>query len=123
MKIALLLVLMLAVPSVAQAQGSDSAAIRKLAERAQSRFERIRRLDLPKRWPARRDECDARIGRFCHWNSEDDTVPAKDSRNVIRARAALLATLDSLAKRSPRDVACRAFGRQPETASAAERPN
>ena len=91
------------VPSLTNAQASDSTAIRRLAERAQIRFERIRRLDLPQRWTGRRDECDARIGRFCHWNSEDDTIPARDSRNVTKARLSLLATLDSLAKRSPRD--------------------
>jgi hypothetical protein len=102
MKLAFVLGLLLA-PSLASAQSNDSATVRRQAERAQIRFERIRRLDLPQRWTGRRDECDARIGRFCHWNSEDDTIPAKDSRNVTKARLSLLATLDSLAKRSPRD--------------------
>ena len=100
---ALTILLLATIPTIASAQASDSAAIRRLAERAQVRFERIRKLDLPQRWTGRRDECDARIGRFCHWNSEDDTLPAKESRNVIRARNALLSTLDSLARRSPRD--------------------
>ena len=90
-------------PLPALAQASDSAAARKLAERAQARFERVRKQHLPQRYTGRRDECDARIGRFCHWNADDDTIPAKDSRNVVRARLALLATLDSLSKRSPRD--------------------
>lgn len=84
-------------------QRSDSAEARRLAERAQVRFERIHRLNLPSRNSARRGECDARIGRFCQWNSSDDTVVAKESRVVRRARAALLASLDSAARRSPRD--------------------
>lgn len=91
------------VPAPAVAQRGDSAAVRKLAERAQARFERVRKQHLPQRYTGRRDECDARIGRFCHWNAEDDTIPAKDSRRIVRAREALLATLDSLSKRSPRD--------------------
>ena len=103
MRNALMIFLLATIPTLAGAQVADSAATRKLAERAQIRFERIRKLDLPKRWPGRRDECDARIGRFCHWNSEDDTVPAKDSRNVVRARNALLSTLESLERKSPRD--------------------
>jgi hypothetical protein len=100
---ALIAMLLAGIPALLNAQSADSAAVRKFAERAQVRFERIRRLDLPQRWTGRRDECDARIGRFCHWNSEDDTIPAKDSPNVTRARLSLLATLDSLAKRSPHD--------------------
>lgn len=98
------LALLLAVSHVSWAQSSaDSAATRRAAERAQVRFERIRKLNLPKQYSGRRDECDARIGRFCHWNSEDDTVPAKESRTLVRARAALLSNLEDLSRRSPRD--------------------
>ena len=98
------LVLLLAVPQISSAQSSaDSAAVRRAAERAQVRFERIRKLNLPKQYGGRRDECDARIGRFCHWNAEDDTVPAKESPTVVKARATLLSNLEGLSKRSPRD--------------------
>lgn len=97
------ILLMAALPSAGIAQAGDSAAIKRAAERAQIRFERIRKLNLPHRYNGRSHECDARIGRFCHWNSEDDTVPAEDSRKVVKARSALLETLDSLSKRSPRD--------------------
>ena len=102
-KAALAILLAALLPLESGAQAGDSARHRRAAERAQSRFETIRKLNLPERYTGRRDECDARIGRFCHWNSKDDTVPAKDSRKVVRARAALLATLDSLSRRSPRD--------------------
>ena len=97
------LALIFALPFDANGQRSDSAVVRRLAERAQVRFERIRKLNLPQRHIGRTDQCDARIGRFCHWNSEDDTIPAKESRNVVRERQSLLRTLDSLSQRSPRD--------------------
>src|SRR5688572_24365926 len=99
MKAAALALLLLAVPKISSAQSSaDSAAIRRAAERAQVRFERTRKLNLPKQYTGRRDECDARIGRFCHWNSEDDTVPAKESPTVVKARAALLSNLEGLSR-------------------------
>ncbi len=102
-KCALSILLFVTLAPAGGAQTGDSTAIRRVAERAQVRFERIRKLNLPQRYTGRRDECDARIGRFCHWNSAEDTIPAKDSRQVVKARAALLATLDALSKRSPRD--------------------
>ncbi|MGK2963699.1 MAG: hypothetical protein ACSLFK_16385, partial [Gemmatimonadaceae bacterium] len=94
--------LMLPMGSGAQEPG-DSVAVRKAAERAQVRFERIRKLNLPRRDSGPRGECDARIGRFCHWNSADDTVVAPEPASVRRAKHSLLATLDTLARRSPRD--------------------
>jgi len=94
--------LMLPMESEAQ-QAGDSLAVRKAAERAQVRFERIRKLNLPRRDSGPRGECDARIGRFCHWNSADDTVVAPEPASVSRAKQALLATLDTLSRRSPRD--------------------
>jgi hypothetical protein len=95
--------LIFALPFEANGQRPDSAVVRRLAERAQVRFERIRKLNLPQRYIGRTDQCDSRIGRFCHWNSPDDTLPAKESRNVVRGRLALLHTLDTLSRRSPRD--------------------
>lgn len=98
------LAIALAAPLAGSAQQkTDSAAVRQLAERAQVRFERIRKLNLPSRQSGRPDRCDANIGRFCQWNSNDDTVTAKEKRAVTRARTALLATLDSLSRRSPHD--------------------
>lgn len=60
-------------------------------------------MNLPIRNTGGRGECDARIGRFCHWNSSDDTIVAPDSRTVIRARAVLLASLEDAARGSPSD--------------------
>ncbi len=99
-----LVILLLLLPAEAVAQrNSDSAAVRRRAERAQIRFERIRKLNLPERHTGTRRECDARIGRMCHWNSSEDTIVAPEPANVRRAKLALLATLDSLSRRSPRD--------------------
>lgn len=82
---------------------SDSADARRRAVRAQARFEQIRRQHLPARYAVRADQCDARVGRFCHWDSKSDTLIAKEPRVTRRARAALLASLDSASRRSPRD--------------------
>lgn len=103
MKLTASLLIALASAEPAFAQQSDSVAARRSAERAQARFEGIRRMNLPIRHTGGRAECDARIGRFCHWNSSDDTIVAPDSRTVVRARAALLASLEDAARRSPRD--------------------
>jgi len=84
-------------------QRSDSLAVHRRAVRAQATFEQVRRQNLPLHYAAPVGGCDARIGRFCHWNSEDDTVKAKEPRAITRARERLLATLDSLARRSPSD--------------------
>lgn len=95
---------MLLIPGVAGAQQrGDSVSVRKAAERAQVRFERIRKLNPPRRDSGPRGECDARIGRFCHWNSADDTVVAPEPESVRRAKQSLPATLDTLSGRSPRD--------------------
>ena len=63
----------------------------------------MRRQNLPRSNYGPTDQCDARIGRFCQWNNEDDTIEAKQPRAIRRAREALIASLDSVAKKSPRD--------------------
>ncbi|MEO5590186.1 MAG: hypothetical protein ABIS03_11415, partial [Gemmatimonadaceae bacterium] len=90
--------------SIAEAQGKDSADARRRATRAQATFEMIRRRNLPlgSSGPAS-NTCDARIGRFCQWNSTDDTVEAKLPRQISRARATVIASLDSAALKAPRD--------------------
>jgi hypothetical protein len=94
---------LLIAPCLAAQQRADSAGARRLAEQAQSRFERVRRVNLPPRNAGVRGQCDARIGRFCQYNEESDTIVAKESRAITRARAALLASLEKAAVRAPRD--------------------
>lgn len=100
----IIIALSLSVSTAVGAQArTDSAAARRVAEQAQIRFERIRRLNLPPRNSGGRGECDARIGRFCQYNESSDTVVAKESRTVVRARAALIASLEGAAKKAPHD--------------------
>ena len=93
-----------AASSVAEAQQRrDSVEARRKASGAQARFELVRRQNLPRSNYGPTDTCDARIGRFCQWNNEDDTIEAKQPRAIKRAREALIASLDSAAKKAPRD--------------------
>ena len=93
-----------AASSIAEAQARrDSVEARRKASGAQARFELVRRQNLPRSNYGPTDTCDARIGRFCQWNNEADTVEAKQPRAIRRAREALIASLDSAAKKAPRD--------------------
>jgi hypothetical protein len=90
--------------SVAEAQQKrDSVEARRKASGAQARFELVRRQNLPRSNYGPAGSCDARIGRFCQWNNEDDTIEAKQPRAIKRAREVLIASLDSAAKKAPRD--------------------
>ena len=90
-------------PAIAQ-QAADSIAAHKKAVRAQSDFELYRRRSLPIRAvDAAQHNCDARIGRFCQWNSVDDTVPPGEPRGIGKGRDVLLKSLENLATRAPRD--------------------
>src|SRR5215207_9193070 len=68
--------------SLAAQQNRDSVDTRRRAVRAQARFEQVRRQNLPRRYSGSGGNCDARIGRFCQYNSEDDTIEAKDPRTI-----------------------------------------
>ncbi len=97
-------ILVLSAYASAGAQQKDSADARRSATRAQAMFEMVRRQHLPLSYSGPRGgECDARIGRFCQWNSSDDTVEAKQPRVIRRARETVIASLDSAALRAPRD--------------------
>jgi hypothetical protein len=86
----------------AQTARRDSVDARNRALRAQTRFEQVRRFNLPLRFTGAGNICDARIGRFCQWNDEDSSTP-KEPKPIREARDVLLATLDSAAARSPND--------------------
>jgi hypothetical protein len=98
-----ILVILLTTGNASAQQRTDSVEARRSAMRAQATFEQIRRQNLPVRWVEAPRSCDAYIGRFCQWNSGDDTVAAKEPRVIRRARASLLKSLDGAAARSPRD--------------------
>jgi len=92
----------MAAPVHSQTVNRDSINARKLAVRAQTRFEQVRRYNLPMRFVGAGNVCDARIGRFCQWNDEDPSEP-KEPKPIREGRNLLLATLDTLAARSPTD--------------------
>jgi hypothetical protein len=100
---AILLLVPFATVAEAQYAKRDSVEARRKASGAQARFEIVRRANLPRSNAGSNGQCDARIGRFCQWNNDDDTVEAKQPRVIKRAREALVASLDSQAKKSPRD--------------------
>jgi hypothetical protein len=101
--IALTAIMLLTPAAVAHAQQKrDSVEARRKAVSAQARFEFVRRVNLPLEYSGGTD-CDARVGRFCQYNNADDTVEARKPRVISRARATLIASLDQLQKKSPRD--------------------
>ena len=80
------------------------AAVAKAVERAQQRFERIRRISLPVTDRQRPPECDATIGMYCYWYDATDVLPTpREHQRVAAARSELLSTLDSLAPLAPED--------------------
>ena len=90
--------------SAGSQQPGDSAAAHKKAVRAQSDFELYRRQSLPiSAVDAEQHHCDALIGRFCQWNSVDDTVPPSEPRGIKRAREKLITSLENLARKAPGD--------------------
>ncbi len=85
-------------------QPGDSANAHRRAVKAQSDFELYRRQSLPIREvDSRQRNCDALIGRFCQWNSVDDTVPPKEPRGIKKARDKLIVSLENLARKAPHD--------------------
>ena len=85
-----------------QTPSRDSAEARRRALRAQTRFEQVRRYNLPQRYTEASQVCDARIGRFCQWNEEDPNPP-KEPNPIREAREVLIKTLDAESARSPGD--------------------
>lgn len=88
-----------ATPMRADAQGARSRA-ESAARRDQRRFEQYRRFLLPT-VPPRDGRCDVRIGRFCYWDDNHDPRIRAERPEVLRARARLRASLDSLAAIDP----------------------
>jgi hypothetical protein len=87
---------------IAQTSRRDSAEARRRALRAQTRFEQVRRYNLPLQYTSGGQSCDARIGRFCQWH-EEDPKPPKEPNPIREAREVLIKTLEAEAARSPGD--------------------
>ncbi len=98
------LIVPLVVPGgVAGAQSADSARWVRSAHAAQRDFEATRRAHLPWTRGGSGGQCDERIGRFCYWHGDTPDPPPPESPTVVRARLALLETLDSAARAAPGD--------------------
>jgi hypothetical protein len=81
---------------------ADSVHDARRAGNAQASFERFRRRYLP--WEGSSGaRCDARVGRFCWWYEENNAPPQPEAEPIVRARAELVALLDSLAVAHPGD--------------------
>ena len=90
--------------TVVTAQTADSISAHKKAVGAQSDFELYRRQTLPVREiDAAVHTCDAVIGRFCQWNSIDDTIPPAEPRGIRKGREKLIRVLQNLSQRAPHD--------------------
>lgn len=69
---------------------------------AQARFERFRRFHLPET-PRADPPCDARVGRFCYWNSNDEPAAPAEPKEIARERERLIAALHEQASAVPGD--------------------
>jgi hypothetical protein len=80
----------------------DSAALRRRARDAQSRFERARLRYAPRTWSGS-GSCDEIIGRICMRHGEDDFEPVPDPPELVERREALLRVLTDVGDRIPGD--------------------
>ena len=91
-------------PAAEQRRPIDSARLVRVADAAQSAFESFRRSHLPRK-DANGSACDARIGRYCYWRGDDDTVePPPEAPEIKARRDGLVAVLDTLAAAIPGDA-------------------
>lgn len=82
----------------------DATKVLREARAAQARFERVRRMHLPrKRAAGGSRDCHARVGRYCYWYDPADTAVVPEPARIREARLQLLASLDSAAARLPAD--------------------
>ncbi len=83
---------------------ADSLTPLEIGRRAQRDFEMFRRLHLPFQSSGRSpSQCDERVGRFCYWYDEKAPAAPAEPPEITAKRTALVATLDSLARRAPDD--------------------
>jgi len=98
-------------PPPLQAQGrggdelpTDSAALREMAEEAQTNFERYREARIPPAMQGiRTPGCDEMVGRFCLRHQGDDTPIPPLPVEVEMARVETIRTLERIGERIPGD--------------------
>lgn len=73
------------------------------ARDAQVRFERVRRMNLPRERSSGSDPCTTRIGRFCYWYDSSEAQAVPEPPRIGEARKVLLVTLAQAARVNPAD--------------------
>jgi len=81
----------------------ESARLQRDARNAQTRFESVRRMNLPRRPSGGTSLCDARIGRYCYTYDSLEVPRPDESKSIQSARERLLGVLDSAAASNPAD--------------------
>ena len=87
---------------VSTARTADSARDLKAARAAQASFEFARRSHLPEGFGSS-GRCDVQLGRYCWWYDEFPIKLPPEPNAIVRRRADLVATLDSLGDLHPGD--------------------
>ncbi|MFL5607243.1 MAG: hypothetical protein ACJ8AD_12405 [Gemmatimonadaceae bacterium] len=87
---------------VSATRAADSTRDLKAARSAQASFEFARRGSLPQGFGSS-GRCDVQLGRYCWWYDEFPIKLPPEPGAIVRRRAALLATLDSLGELHPGD--------------------
>jgi len=112
---------------VSTARAADSARDLKAARSAQASFEFARRSNLPAGFGSS-GRCDVQLGRYCWWYDEFPIKLPPEANSIVRRRADLIATLDSLGELHPGDdwiagmrVHYRIDGRNPASADTVAR--
>jgi hypothetical protein len=112
---------------VPTARAADSTRDLKAARAAQASFEFARRSNLPEGFGSS-GRCDVQLGRYCWWYDEFPIKLPPEANSIVRRRADLIATLDSLGELHPGDdwivgmrVHYRIDGRAPASADTVAR--
>jgi hypothetical protein len=112
---------------VSTARAADSTRDLKSARAAQASFEFARRSSLPEGFGSS-GRCDVQLGRYCWWYDEFPINLPPEASSIVRRRADLIATLDSLGDLHPGDdwiagmrVHYRIDGRNPASADTVAR--
>ena len=76
---------------------------REVGIKAQTEFERFRRMNLSRFDGRRPRECQEQVGRFCYWYDEKSVEMPKELPVVVQRRDQLIALLDSIGRLQPGD--------------------
>ena len=92
-------------PAAPLASATDSATATdvEIARNAQAEFERFHRMNLSPGSARPPANCDEKVGRFCYWYDERETMLPREPVQITARRDQFLALLQTLARRTPDD--------------------